>query len=318
VTTSVLPGGRVLSREVSLRSSSFLIEEVEVALATREVCRLVVKHLSVARMLGDARRIRPRFVLEPRREVEMYRSVLRHEVHGTARFYGAFASEEGGWMLALEHVDAAPLEETSYGPSWHEAARWLAWFHSSFAERPVDCESWLVAYDAAYFGIWPDRAVGLAQRTGTRASDLEDLKAIASSYGAVAAALASQPTALVHGDFNVSNVLVSPGDASRVCVLDWEMAGRGPALLDLAALTCGVWPSMERDSLIGAYRDAAGECSSNPAGSVADEEFEIWLDLCTLHVAMQWLGWADDWHPEQRRTTDWAEVVRSCASRIGL
>ncbi|WP_067903194.1 phosphotransferase family protein [Nocardia vaccinii] len=46
-------------------------------------------------------------------------------------------------------------------------------------------------------------------------------------------------SALVHGDYRLDNVVVDPGDARVVGVLDWEMATLGDPLTDLASMV--VW-----------------------------------------------------------------------------
>jgi len=53
------------------------------------------------------------------------------------------------------------------------------------------------------------------------------------------------PIGLFHGDFQTNNVLYDPADGSVVAVVDWEIAGIGPQLLDLGWLAvmtdAGAW-----------------------------------------------------------------------------
>src|SRR5205085_2225507 len=112
-------------------------------------------------------------------------------------------------------------------------------------------------------------------------------------YGDVVARLASLPTTLVHGDLYASNVLVGDG---RVCAVDWELAGQGPGVLDVAALTMG-WGEHERETLVEAYRTAL---ALPPAAAELLED----LDRASLQLAIQWLGWSDEWSPPPEHTHD--------------
>ena len=60
--------------------------------------------------------------------------------------------------------------------------------------------------------------------------------------------LLALPVGFIHGELYPSNVLVGER-TGRICAVDWEMAGIGPLLLDLAALTSGAWTQRaQRDS----------------------------------------------------------------------
>jgi thiamine kinase-like enzyme len=51
------------------------------------------------------------------------------------------------------------------------------------------------------------------------------------------------------GEYYASNIVVA---GQRVCPVDWELAGAGPGLLDLAALTTG-WSYADRAAIAAAY-----------------------------------------------------------------
>src|SRR5947209_6646174 len=73
------------------------------------------------------------------------------------------------------------------------------------------------------------------------------LPAIAAGFPAVVERLLALPRTLIHNEFYPSNVLIERRrEGVRVCPVDWEMAARGPALIDLAALTAGNWNETER------------------------------------------------------------------------
>lgn len=65
----------------------------------------------------------------------------------------------------------------------------------------------------------------------------------------------------LHGDLNPANVLV-PQRPGRAKLIDWEWAGYGPAVLDLAALLKGASFSLERRAL-EAYRREAGTADTS-------------------------------------------------------
>ena len=303
---------RVLHRVPWVRASSCALAEVEAEMADGSMVRLVAKDSSSDRMLPQARHARPSFLFDPTREATMYGDVLDPWRHGTARCHATLPPAEAPELL-LERVDGSPLEEVAYGRPWHAATRWLAAFHAGFAEgtpggATVAGAAWLVGYDRGFFERWPDRAVRALRDAGR--SGAQDIAALARRYDAVLDVLDGQPRSLVHGDFHPANIVVS--GHGRICVLDWELAGWGPSLLDLAALTSGRWPPSRRAALERAYR------TGGPDRWPDDDEFSVALECCRLHLALQWLGWATDWAPEPRRATDWVAAATRCAERLGM
>jgi hypothetical protein len=120
----------------------------------------------------------------------------------------------------------------------------------------------------------------------------------------------------VHGEFYASNVLVAQdGERTRVCPVDWEMTGVGPALLDLAALTAGEWSEEERAAIVRAYRD---ELPPGCAWALTGDAFAPALDCCRLHLAMQLVGWASDWTPPAAHAHDWLAEALATAERLRL
>jgi aminoglycoside phosphotransferase (APT) family kinase protein len=114
---------------------------------------------------------------------------------------------------------------------------------------------------------------------------------------------------VVHGDLFPSNVLV---DGPRVAVVDWELAGIGPALRDLAALVSGRWTAERRRALAIAYREQAAS-----AGPVDDlETLAHDLDLASLHLALCRLGSDPGWTPPVEHRHDWFGEAMSLARRI--
>jgi thiamine kinase-like enzyme len=95
--------------------------------------------------------------------------------------------------------------------------------------------------------------------------------------------------------------------AGTVKPVDWEMAGVGPALVDVAALTAG-WGTSERERLIAAYERAGPPATVDRAD----------LDRCRLHLSLQWIGWAPDWQAPPAHAHDWVDEALAVAGRLDL
>ena len=172
------------------------------------------------------------------------------------------------------------------------AARWLAGLH---ALDPPAGEG-LLRYDAAHL-----------RRRVCLAGWLPGCERIAD---AVSERLAELPARLIHGEFTAANVIVQrPGGGIRIRPVDWELAGLGPAVLDLAALTAGSWSDRDRDRIEAAYVDA---CPANSRPAAAD------IDLARLLLAAQWSGWCDGWQPPPEQRHDWRGEVARMVERLGL
>jgi aminoglycoside phosphotransferase (APT) family kinase protein len=128
--------------------------------------------------------------------------------------------------------------------------------------------------------------------------------------GAIAAQLASLPRRFIHGEFTPANVLVQRGGGRiRIRPLDWELAGIGPGVLDVAALTAGNWSALDRHSIENAYSDA---CPPHLRPTAHD------LDLARLLLAAQWSGWCDGWEPPAEQRQDWRGEAEYLLERLGL
>jgi len=101
----------------------------------------------------------------------------------------------------------------------------------------------------------------------------------------------------------------------RVCPVDWETAGAGPGLIDLAALTSGKWSEDQRRAMALAYHEAYRDAGGLPADRDA---LLIALDRCRLHLAVQCLGWSRGWTPPAEQAHDWLGEALSVAERLGL
>ena len=244
---------------------------------------LLRKNLRRRSLSAAALRAKPNFLPDPRREPDAYASLAGGE------FGVPTVLAQGADWLLLEHVGGTVLSEIGEVVEWQRAARWLTRLHGSFAHAPPDQPS-LIQYDGDYYSIWPRRA---REHVGPA------LDVPLDGYERVVERLAALPRTFVHGEFYASNILVA-GD--RVAAVDWEMAGVGTGLLDLAALTSGTWEEGDRRAIEDGY------------GPVDEEA----LMCCRLHLAMQWLGWSTAWLPPAEHAHDWLREAVELRERLSL
>jgi aminoglycoside phosphotransferase (APT) family kinase protein len=306
---------RVVRRPSEYRTS-FPLEQLDVTLVDGEELRLAFKQLDWSQLDDEARLAKPDFLHDPAREPAVYASLLGRADVGAPAYCGALLEPEVGrhWLF-VEWVEGRELYQVGELQLWGEAARWLARLHVAFgdqSDRPgsrlplPDCLP-LLDYNEAYYRRWLERACRFLAGDGERERSLEWL---AERYDAVVAGLLSLPRTLLHGEFYASNVLVDGGSGiCRVAAVDWELAARGPGLIDLAALVSGDWGEPDRDRIVAAYRSVVG----------ADAFTSRQLDLARLHLAVQWLGWAPPrWVPPEGQRHDWLGEALELAERLEL
>lgn len=300
-----------LRRESYVYSTSFALDELEVRLQDGACLRLILKDLGVGGLLEDARTSKPAFLYEPRREIDTYRRILSRARLGTATCYGAVTdSDLTRYWLFLEKVEGRELYQIGDVDVWQDVARWLAEMHGDTlldAETAQEANPHLLRYDADFYHRWLDRATSFIGDSGS-ADQQRTLTAVGKGLEAALKRLADMPTAFVHGEFYASNVIVAQRpERRRVCPVDWEMAGIGPSLLDLAALCTG-WDNENRRALARCYQAA---CTAGDAWPPEEEEFMMLLQGCQLCLAVQWLGWAPGWVAPPEHARDWlAEASR--------
>ncbi len=285
-----LLGARSLRRRPFEYRSSAPLVELEADGRT-----LLLKDLSPSALTDRARAAKLDVLHDPRREIEVYRSLLAGADLGTPALVASVVdSERERYWLVVEKVEGVPLSQVGL-ESWPQVAGWLARLHDWPATmrgqtRPGSVPDVLVRYDRRFFELWPARA-GVS----------------IPGYDRVVDRLAGLPRTLVHGELYASNVLVA---GERVCVVDWELAGLGPGVLDLAALTLGLEEG-DAASLVEVYRQALGQ----PPEA---EQLRFDLDCARLHLALQWLGWSTDWTPPPEHSLDWQAELPRLAERVGL
>jgi len=321
--SSALPRRRIVDLETRPMpyASSFALDEIRLRLDDGGTVDLVCKDTGQAAMLAVAQRIKPRFLYNPIREIATYESILAPLGIDAPRFYGkTIDKRRGRYWLFLERVSGQPLTEIGDFDVWRNASRWLARMHSGVASETAMAHAAttvpLVRYDRAHWRRWMARAERYVRGGPEPLSRRTRFALLASQYEAVIEETAALPAGFVHGELFASNVLVQHAGAGvRVCPLDWELAGIGPVLIDLAALTAGRWSDAEQAELATSYHAAL------------DPDSEIWLpreafvralDCCRLQIAVRHLGWATRWTPPSPHTQDWLGHALHAAERIGL
>lgn len=296
-------------------ASSAPLEELTLVLGDGTRSQVIFKDADPARMLPEASRHKPRFMLDPRRAIELQRRVLDPDGLGPTCHVAELDLSRRRYWLIYQKVNGPVLWQVGDPSVWMEAARWLARFHSRFA-TPADARkelsSVLLDVDANWFRLWAARAAGvLASRADRPAQVLLDRLA---GYESVVQSLAALPRTLIHGEFYPSNVLVDLEGAAleeRILPIDWETAGWGPGLLDLAALTSG-WPTRERTAFVNAY---LAEADQHGAGAIS-EDVLVDLERCCLHQSLMWIGWSAGRVAPDGHAHDWVSLALHLASAL--
>lgn len=315
-----------MRRVPSAFSSSYAIEELDIVLENGDCLELVFKNLSQRALTMEARGNKPLFLLEPTREIEVYKTLLPRYSQGTPKYIGSFIDEHSeDYWLFLENVPGVELYQVGDFSTWLEAARWLAKLHDAASKLAESTQplSYLLQYNEAYFWAWPHRA--LSNLEAQQVDGLNKLRRLIDRYDQVIKRLLALPRTLLHGDFNASNILVRQhrkGNSSSgaspsalICPVDWEMAALGPGLTDLAALISGNWDEAQRTALVSAYLDARRDYQvgfKDPEKVIEDVKF------CELHLAIKWLGWSSGWTPPAEHRQDWLGQAEKIALELGL
>ena len=304
-----------IRRRPSAYRTSFAVEELDVTLQDGSRLALVFKDTGPQALREEARVAKPKLLYDPMREIEVYRGLLAGAALGTATYYGSAVDEAGGrYWLFIERVRGIELHQVGELAVWEAAARWLARMHSRFAALGADPPSGrLIAHDARYYRRWIDRATEFARR-GPEARRRR-VESLAPAYDRAVECLLAQPATVIHGEFYASNVLAAkPPEPPRVCPIDWEVAGFGPGLIDLAALTAG-WEAGAREAMERAYR---AELRAPYEWTGSEARFAEAVDCSRMHLAVRWLGWAPaGWIPPEEHRHDWLGEALALADRIG-
>lgn len=311
-----------LDRQISDYRSSFNLEELTVQLDNGESLSVMFKDLSFDNLLESGKRAKPEFLYKPEREIAIYQQVLPPERLGTAACYGSVVDREAGrYWLFLEKISGVELYQVGDLEIWKAAARWLAEFHANYADKisRLSGNPHFLRYNAQLYREWMRRARNFLGKdeTSVPKEAREQLKWLAERYERVIEQLCKMPQTFLHGEFYASNVIVKThSDVEiRVCPIDWEMAGVGPCLIDLAALTAGGWDEEKKAELALAYYRALPQKNT---WFPNEETFQNALQYCCLYLAVQWVGWFGRRKPFAAHAQDWLGEAVRLAKLLGL
>jgi hypothetical protein len=309
-----------LVRTPSEYASTYPLEHLRIVLDDGTRRDLVFKNVSPDAVPASRRHAKPEFLQDPLREIDAYRLLATAPRFSMAAFCGATVDvERERYWLFLWDLSADELYKIGDFETWKDVARWLAQMHGGDERVLLQSRShrW-VNYDAAYFRLWAPRALEycFSSASPQRFARRREFAALVANYDAVIARLAALPVTFIHGEFYPSNIMVS-GDTGnrRVCPLDWEMAGIGPGLLDLAALTSGKWTSCQQEEMALAYFESLSDEERSSFSS--RQAFLDALDDCRLHLALQWLGWSRNWIAPRDHAYDWFSEALRLGKKVG-
>jgi aminoglycoside phosphotransferase (APT) family kinase protein len=296
----------------SSAGSSARLSNIDVELDGGEVLRLILKESGRRGRLPGAPSRLARGLRDPRREIEVYDRLLADADLDTPRLYASVQDPAvDRFWLFLERIEGTELRWSVEPAILPRAATWLANAHARLSRADAAGVP-LVRHDAAYYRRWLDRARRVDHAVG--GDRREALAWIARHYASVVDTLTALPRTVIHGEFYPSNIVVDDSRPDgRITVVDWEMAGIGPAVIDLAALVSGRYPKDVRGSMLDAYRSAIPVADRAHREATADEP----LLHARLHLAIQWLGWAPGWSPPEEQRHDWLAEAIEIGERLG-
>lgn len=303
-------------REPSAFATLSPAEVLHVSVAGGSDVRLFVKHLGAEQPGQPDKQRRDR-------EVLVYEHLLGDGRLPVPRFYGSRSNHRTGRQeLYLEYADDWNLKYHDL-EQWYLAARRLAHLHAHFAKgahflRRCD---FLLRLDGAYFTRWAHRA---CEAVAAQSAELgAALGRVLSAYRPAAELLEEQTPTLVHNDLAPKNVIADRSSSpARTLFVDWELAGVGCGLLDLAHLKYGLEPAADRamvDAYCAAYRDELPAAHQPLDDAPA---FERVLAACELHKTMYRLAHSPAWRLPVATLGKWvAEAMtfleRACPAACG-
>ena len=308
-----------LDRRPSPYRSSRRLDELAVRFKDGESMRVLMKDLSPRGLLNSARRARPQFLCDPQRELNTYRSILPGAPPGTPAWYGTVVNGTANrsWLL-LEDVEGEQLSQVGTLSAWKKTAAWIGRLHSAYPASSVQrlaTRSKLLLYDREFYWQWLRRAEQFCSRSARKR---RMMNLVAQRYHRVVDRLMGLPRTIIHGELYAGNVVIGRQDGKvRICPVDWEMAALGPGLVDLAALSAG-WDERHRQLLARSYVSASKSPGSRPITwrRYVASGFELDFDCCRLHLAVQMVGWSDNWSPPPQHARDWLSDAVQIADRL--
>lgn len=300
-------------------ASSYALEAVVVRFEDKRELRLIFKNLSLESMEEQAQRVRPSASHRPHCEISMYSEVLSKARLGCAFCYGALIDDERNrYGLLLEQVEGDDLGKIGDFSIWQSAANWLAMAHRRLPHVVQDSGTkHIYDYNETCFHQWIDHAQQVTESSGQwNSAELSttDVTFLVTQARRAALVVNRLPKTVIHGEYYASNILASRHDGQlRICPVDWETAGFGCGLLDVATLVAGKWSEEEKDRLTETYLTAM-EHDGKTAPELPDVSTA--LCCCRLLMAMKWIGRARHWQAPVEHRCDWIAEALGMAEVI--
>ncbi len=190
-----------------------------------------------------------------------------------ARLLGSRA-EDGAWWLVLEDLDAAGFSERrdpAHGVELDACLGWLAAFHARFLGDRAE-------------GLWPE---GTYWHLATRLDELaaiRDLQIRATARDLDAALSGARYQTILHGDAKEANFCFTR-DGRAVAAVDFQYAGRGCAMKDVAYLLHG-HADTHLDTYFRALRPLLGD-----EGNAVEAEWRALYRVAQLDLRRFLAGW---------------------------
>ena len=183
------------------------------------------------------------------REVGFYeRIAARVQLRTPRRYYSAFDSESGGFVLLLEDLAPARAGDQVAGCSVAEseqAVREIAGFHAAWWEnaslaeldwmRPADSGS--TEFQRLYQRSWARLTAEMGD--GLPGSLSEVGERLGRNVAAIRSLAAEPPQTLVHGDYRLDNMFFDACGGAAFAVVDWQLFRRGRGVFDVAWFLSG-------------------------------------------------------------------------------
>ena len=291
-----------------LPRTSYVVDVVTVRLLDGSEQRVLLKDFGSSRIPKDNEAARRE------RELRVYRDILPTLELGAPKYLGSVWQEDlpRFWLL-MEFVEGRTLRKQSFR-LYLAAARELGKMQGSLAAAADRLQGlvgdgwWLQRHDAEFFRRRAEAAVLAAQNV---VPDLAPrVERLASGYEPVIEIMAAQQTTLVHGSLRPRNVMVTADE--RICPIDWELAGWGSPLYDLAFLSDG-FDHVDASALYTAWRHGFEH-----RGLVAPPADEIarTVDCFKLHKIFKALSECATWSEQHRAVEKYLDAAERLACTL--
>ena len=244
------------------------------------------------------------------REAKVYGAFSGHPYFAAPELVGMIGTDDPqlvlmavpGWDLRYQDLDC-----------WARAAEELGAMHAAFASQVPELESYdFLARDDVTGYIAPAEHAHRVLSTG-HADTAGLIRPVVEGYERVAVELAGERRTLVHGDLAPKNVVIAGHDhTKRAVFIDWEWAGIGPGLGDVADLVNGL-DECATARMLDAYAGSAGGAAVPTEDGALSRSFKLAL----LHKTMFRLGRSSDWEVSDDQVTAWARAAVDLYSELG-